>query len=110
MTNAVRVVLITAPNDEVAEKLARTLVDERLAACVNLLPGVRSIYRWQGKIEDEREVLLLVKTAADRLTGLMERVREVHPYSVPEILALPVDAGSSAYCDWVVEETRRVVY
>lgn len=110
MTTNVRVVLVTVPNEEAAEKVAKTLVDERLAACVNILPGVRSVYRWQGKVEDERELLLMVKTAADRLPGLMERIKEVHPYSTPEILALPVDTGSQAYCDWVVEETRRVVY
>lgn len=109
-SHTVRVVLITAPNEDTAEKVAKALVEERLAACVNVLPGVRSIYRWQGRVEDERELLLVVKTATDRMTRLMQRVQEIHPYACPEVLALPVDAGTPAYLDWVIEETRGVVY
>jgi periplasmic divalent cation tolerance protein len=101
---AIRVVLITAPADA-AEPLARTLVGERLAACVNVVPGVRSIYRWQGRVEADDEVLLVVKTRGERVEALSERVRELHPYDLPETLALPASGGSAAYLEWVAAET-----
>lgn len=109
MTSHVRVVLMTAPDEETAAKIARVLVEERLAACVNVLPRIRSIYRWQGQIEDAAEVLCLVKTVPERLTTLIARIKELHPYKVPEALALPVEAGLREYCDWVDEETKAVV-
>lgn len=101
----VRVVLVTAPDVETASALARALVDERLAACVNLLPGVRSIYRWQDAVEDDSEVLLVVKTRAARCAALAERVRALHPYDVPEVLELAAVGGSAGYLDWVRAET-----
>ncbi len=100
----VRVVLVTAPPGDPAVAMARLLVDERLAACVNVVPGVRSIYRWQGEVCDDREDLLVIKTASDRLDALVARVREIHPYAVPEVLALAVDAGSAGYLEWVLAE------
>ncbi len=101
------VVLITAPADgEAAAKLARTLVEERLAACVNRVPGLVSTYWWQGKIEEDREELLIIKTSEDRLEALLERVPELHPYAVPEVLALPVEKGHPPYLDWLLAETR----
>ncbi|MBW2242781.1 MAG: divalent-cation tolerance protein CutA [Deltaproteobacteria bacterium] len=100
----VQLVLVTAPNGEVAAQLGRTLVEERLAACVNVVPGLRSIYRWEGEIQDDAEVLLMVKTRADRLDSLTRRVQELHPYDVPEILALPIAGGSQAYLAWVRSE------
>ena len=84
-----RVVLITAPNAECAESLARALVEERLAACVNVVPGVRSFYRWEGEVQDDPEVLLIIKTSADRCSALAARVEELHPYDLPEVLELP---------------------
>ncbi len=96
-----QVVLITAPDPETGRRLARALVEERLAACVNLVPGLRSIYRWEGAVEEEEESLLVVKTRADRLAMLTERVQALHPYDVPEVLALAVGGGSPAYLDWV---------
>ena len=99
--DALRVVFVTAPDAEAGERIARTLVDERLAACVNIVPGVRSIYRWEGRIEEEAEVLLIAKTRADRCDALAGRVRQVHPYAVPEVLALPVAGGSEPYRAWV---------
>lgn len=102
----VRVVLVTAPSGEPAAALARRVVDERLAACVSVIGGVRSVYRWQGEVCDDREDLLVIKTAGDRLDDLVARIREIHPYQVPEVLALPVDAGSVPYLDWVRAETR----
>lgn len=101
----VRVVLITAPDAEVGAELARALVAERLAACVNLVPGVRSIYRWEGAVEDAEEVLLLVKTSAERCEALASRVKDLHPYALPEVLTLPAVGGSAAYLDWVLSES-----
>lgn len=100
-----RVALITAPDAEVAARIARTLVEEHLAACVNLVPGVRSVYRWQGQLQEDAEVLLVVKTRADRVAALAERLRAVHPYELPELVALPVADGLQPYLDWVHQET-----
>jgi periplasmic divalent cation tolerance protein len=100
----VRVAFITAPDLEKATGIARALVEERLAACVNLLPGIRSVYRWEGSIEEDAEVLLVVKTRADRAGELVDRVVELHPYDVPEVVMLPAVGGSPAYLDWVREE------
>lgn len=103
----VRVALITAPDADTGARIARTLVEERLVACVNLVPGVRSIYRWEDAVQDDAEVLLVAKTAAVRAEALAARVREVHPYDVPEVLLLPVHGGSAPYLDWVREEVAR---
>lgn len=99
-------VLVTAPDAEVAERLARALVEERLAACVNVIPGVRSIYRWEGAIEEDAELLLLVKTHEARLDALAARVKELHPYALPEVLALAAAGGSAAYLDWIRTESH----
>jgi len=99
----VRVVLVTAPDSDTAARIARRLVEERWIACANLVPGVRSIYRWEGRVEEDAEVLLVLKTRADRCEALAARVKALHPYEVPEVIALPVVAGSGAYLDWVVE-------
>jgi periplasmic divalent cation tolerance protein len=101
---AVEVVLVTAPDAEVGVRLARALVGEGLAACVNVVPAVRSIYRWQGELRDDSEVLLVAKTCADRADAFGARVRELHPYELPEVLRLPVAGGSAAYLDWVRAE------
>ena len=98
--------LCTVPSAAVAEQLARTLLDERLVACVNVLPAVRSLYRWQGQVEDAEELLLVMKTARDRYDALEARVRALHPYEVCEVIALDVGAGSAPYFDWVLAETR----
>jgi periplasmic divalent cation tolerance protein len=106
MTTAadVRIVLSTLPSSDVAASIARTLVEERLCACVNVLPAIRSIYRWQGTVHDEPEVLALIKTTSDRYDALAERLRALHPYEVPEILALDVAAGAASYLAWVGEQ------
>jgi periplasmic divalent cation tolerance protein len=101
----VRLVLTTVPSGDVAAKLARTLVEEKLAACGNVLPGVRSIYLWKGKVEDENEVLLLLKTQVRQVPRLQARLLELHPYEVPEVLAVPVEAGFQGYLDWVAAST-----
>ncbi len=105
-SDAVIAVLITAPDAETGARLAHSLVEERLAACANLVPGVRSIYRWEGRVEDSEEVLLVVKTRAERIDALAARVCELHPYDVPEVIALPVAGGSRAYLEWVREASR----
>ncbi len=102
MTTAL-VVLVTTPSAEVAAAIARTLVEERLAACGNVIPGVRSIYRWDGKVHDEAEALLVLKTEGRALPELKRRLPELHPYAVPELLALPVEDGLAPYLDWVAE-------
>jgi periplasmic divalent cation tolerance protein len=99
------VVLTTVSNDDEAVRLVRALLDRRLIACGTLLPGARSIYRWQGKVADEREVLLLLKTRSARLEPLQEAFKELHPYKVPELLALAVDTGLEKYIEWINGET-----
>jgi periplasmic divalent cation tolerance protein len=86
---------------EEANQIARALVEERLAACVNILPGVRSVYCWQGSMEETDEHLLIIKAPAENFAALEARVRALHSYSVPEVLALPVVAGSEPYLDWL---------
>lgn len=99
-------VLVMAPDAEAAGELARRLVEERLAACGNIVPAVRSIYRWQGSVQDENEALLLLKTTRLLLAELSARVRELHPYEVPEVIAVPVVAGLDEYLTWVRASTR----
>ena len=103
---SVRVLLVTAPSAEVARDIARTLVSERVAACANLVPGITSIYRWEGAVQEDPEVLLIVKTTEDRLEAVAARVKDLHPYGLPEVIALPVEGGSAAYLDWVRTESR----
>jgi periplasmic divalent cation tolerance protein len=99
-------VFTTLPSPEKAAELARILVEEGLVACGNVLPAVRSIYKWEGKVEDENEVMLLLKTRAEHLERLKLRILEVHPYEVPEVLAIPVESGYRAYLEWIAAETK----
>ncbi len=101
---AVRVVLTTAPTIEVAEQLAVAVVEERLAACANVVQGMTSIYRWQGEVKREREVLVILKTMVDSVERLRARLVELHPYDVPEVLVLGVEAGHEPYLAWVKAE------
>ena len=100
------VVLVTCGSEEEALEIARSLVDEHLAACVNLLPPVRSIYRWEGKIWDEEEWMLFIKTQEQRFEELERKVKSLHSYSVPEIISLPIVEGASSYLDWLMEMTK----
>lgn len=99
------VVLTTVANDDEAVTFVRSLLDRRLIACGTLVPGARSIYRWQGKIADESEVVVLLKTRSARVDALREAFRELHPYKVPEFLALSVDSGLEKYLEWINGET-----
>jgi periplasmic divalent cation tolerance protein len=104
MTDTI-LILVTAGSETEAETIAKTLVEERLAACVNLLSPIRSIYRWEGKIADDREWLLVIKTQAARFAAVEARVTALHSYQVPEVIALPIQAGTAAYLRWVQAET-----
>ena len=105
MTVGYRVVLCTAPPDE-ARAIARALVERRLAACVNVLPGVASIYQWEGTVCEDDELLLIIKTSEERLPALTDQLLELHPYDVPEIIALPINAleGNPMYLQWIQSE------
>jgi len=104
MTEAI-VILSTVPDAEKAAEIARALVEDHLAACVNIVPGLRSIYRWEGKLADDAEVLCIIKTARDRFDQVAARIKSLHPYSVPEVIALPIIKGFEPYLDWVRKST-----
>ncbi len=103
-TNAI-IVFITAPNESDATVIARALVEARLAACVNIVNNVRSIFTWEGNIEDDSEVLMTVKTRRVLFNSLTDKVKELHPYDVPEIIALPIVDGSEDYIRWIEDST-----
>jgi periplasmic divalent cation tolerance protein len=101
------VVYITAPNEEEAAAISRTLVQEHLAGCVNIVKDIRSIYSWQGKVEDDEEVLMIVKTRMKLFSALTARVKELHSYTVPEVIAIPIIDGSEDYIKWLKEVTSQ---
>jgi periplasmic divalent cation tolerance protein len=92
-----------------ARQLARALVEQRLAACVNMLPAVHSIYRWEGAVEEAAEVTLLIKTTTARYPALERAIQALHPYELPEVIAVPVSAGLPAYLGWIARETRKEI-
>ena len=100
------VVLITASSMDEAQVIGRALVDCRLAACVNIAPGLRSLFWWQGKIEDQEEVLMVVKSRGELLPSIIEAVKRLHSYTVPEVIAIPIVAGSADYLAWIDESVR----
>ena len=101
----ISIVLVTAGNEEEAAKIGQTVVEEKLAACANIVPRIRSIYRWKGKVHDEAESLLFLKTPTALFPALKNRIRELHSYEVPEIVAFPLAQGLPEYLAWVVAET-----
>lgn len=103
MPNSI-VVLCACGDETEASRVANTLIDDRLAACVNALPAMQSVYRWKGKVETAREVLLLIKTTHDRFPALRDRILELHSYETPEIIALPIVAGAETYLAWLREQ------
>lgn len=100
------VVFITASSKKEAEAIAAALIKERLAACVNIIAGVNSLFRWQGKVDRAKEALLIVKTKKTLMHKLIRKVKSLHSYEVPEIIALPVISGDRKYLDWVNDSTR----
>lgn len=100
------IILITASSEEEAVRIANALVDEHLVACVNMVPGVRSFFFWEGKTRDEREILLICKSRQPRLPDIVARVKSLHSYTVPEVIALPIVAGSQEYLRWVQETVQ----
>lgn len=103
----VKLVFCTCPDSDTAQALAHHLVEQRLAACVNLLPPMLSVYRWQGRIEQTQEVQLLIKTCGDRLQALSAAITAQHPYDVPEILVISASDGLPPYLDWIRAQTRK---
>jgi periplasmic divalent cation tolerance protein len=101
VTDGIVVVLVTAPDTEVGERIVRALVDEEIVACGNIVPGVISIYRWQGELQREGEVLIVLKTTRLRAADVVARVPALHPYEVPEVLVIPVSDGFAPYMRWV---------
>ena len=101
----IMVVLVTTSSEEEAVAIAKTIVEESLAACANMIPKVRSIYSWQDKVCDETETLMIIKTRAELFEKLSSRVKGLHSYDTPEIIGMKVDAGSSGYIDWVLGQT-----
>ncbi|MDQ7038308.1 MAG: divalent-cation tolerance protein CutA [Aquificota bacterium] len=99
------VVLITAPKDK-GEEIANLIVEKKLGACVNVVPEVKSLYWWRGNIEEDTEALLVVKTSSSKFPQLLKEVKEVHPYTVPEIIALPIVAGNEDYLKWIDDSLR----
>mgnify|MGYP003587253856 CR=1 FL=1 len=106
--DAILLCLCSCPDATSAEQLAGALVGERLAACINIVPGLRSVFRWQGSVQRESEVLLLIKTTRSRYPALQARLPQLHPYELPELLAVESVFGLPAYLQWVVESTRPV--
>jgi periplasmic divalent cation tolerance protein len=100
-------VLTNVPDVDCAKLVAWTLVESRLAACVNLLPAVQSIYRWQGQIEEATEIPLLIKTSSQHYESLQQAIVKLHPYDVPEIIAIPIVAGYAPYLQWIANETAK---
>src|SRR6185369_2401486 len=96
-------VFVTADDLELARRIAEELVQRRLVACVNIVPGIESIYRWHGALQRDREVLLIIKSSRHRFAEIEALVKELHTYQVPEVIALPIDHGSQAYLDWLQE-------
>lgn len=101
----VRSIYMTFPDEATAASIATTLLEERLIACANIVPGIRSLYRWDGRTEDDAEVVAFAKSVDGRLVELVSRVRELHPYETPCVVALPVTGGDADYLQWVREET-----
>ena len=100
------VVLCTCPDDTVARGIATALVAERLAACVNRVPGILSVYQWQGQVQEDDELLLVIKTSTDRYPAVEAAILARHPHDVPEVIALPIAGGSRHYMDWIRQTTH----
>ena len=101
-----RIILTTAGSEDEAKKIAYALVDRQLAACVNIVPQIESVYRWQGKVESAREWLLLIKTSAEKFSALRDAILELHSYELPECIAITIEDGSPAYLQWIADSVK----
>ena len=101
-----RIVLSTAGSEDEARKIATHLVERRLAACVNIVPQIESVYRWQGKVESSREWLLLIKTTVERFSSIRDAIQQLHSYELPECIAINIEDGSAAYLEWIGEAVK----
>jgi periplasmic divalent cation tolerance protein len=101
-----RIILSTAGSEDEARKIANALIEQKLAACVNIIPQIESIYRWRGKVESSREWLLLIKTTAEKFAAVRDAIRKLHSYELPECIAIAVDDGSSDYLQWIEESIQ----
>src|SRR5579863_1346041 len=101
-----RIVLTTASSDDEARKVARHLVEQRLAACVNIVPRIESIYRWQGKVESSHEWLLVIKTSVEKFPAVRDAIRDLHSYDLPECIAVCIDDGSTEYLEWLADSVK----
>jgi periplasmic divalent cation tolerance protein len=101
-----RIVLCTAGSEDEARKIARHLVEQRLAACVNIVPRMESIYRWEGKLESSGEWLLLIKTTVERFPAVRDAIRDLHSYELPECIAISIEDGSSGYLEWIAQSVK----
>jgi len=99
------IVFVTTPNNDAAARIAEALVSERLAACVNIVPAIESIYRWEGKVARDREALMMIKTTGERYPEVERRVKELHSYSTPEVVAIAIEQGSLQYLEWLRDST-----
>lgn len=105
--NDARILMCTCPDATCAEKIATQLVQKRLAACVNILPGLQSVYEWQGKVQTDSECQLIIKTTVHNLDAIEALVNELHPYELPELIVVPVSEGSADYLNWIRRNTRK---
>ena len=100
--------LCTVPDEDTAERIAGTLVSEKLAACVNIVPGISSVYHWKGAVERDRELLLIIKSGQGAYPALESRVRALHPYELPEVIAVPIGIGLPEYLDWITKSLKTI--
>ncbi len=105
MEGEISILLSSVPDEDTGARIARELLDAKLAACVNIIPKIRSIYRWKGEVRDDAEVLLIIKTQHDRVEDTIRAVKSLHPYDVPEIISIPIEAGWPDYMKWIIDET-----
>ena len=107
MTSKYHIVVTTCPTPEVATQLANEIVEQQLAACVNIIPSIKSVYKWKGKIEHDEESLLIIKTMKQQLAPLEKLVLKLHPYETPEFISMPIESGSKAYLDWITASLEK---
>jgi len=99
------VVYVTTPDEKTAKTIANKILEKKLAACVNIIPNINSIYRWKGKIEEDQEALMIIKTRRELFETLTKTIKEMHPYEVPEVIGIPIIEGYKAYLEWIKDET-----